>query len=116
MSLSVMFDNGTHKIETAGTLSADQQQFKITRLAFLNRFTDAEAVGIDLASAGATTEAASIRRIMSKINAATYIDLSRQDTIDGVNWLASLGLLDFDRASEILTSAITEVEIYKGAL
>ena len=36
--------------------------FRITRLAFVDRFTDAEAVAIDLASIGATVQAASIRR------------------------------------------------------
>ena len=38
--------------------SALPQDFKITRLAFLERFTDAEAVAIDLAGQGATVEAA----------------------------------------------------------
>ena len=37
----------------------------ITRLAFLNRFTDAEAISIDLASIGATEQAAGLRRYMN---------------------------------------------------
>lgn len=60
-----------------------EQRF-ITRLAFLSRFTDEEAIAIDLLSIGATVEAATIRRYLSKINAATYIDLDREDVRQGV--------------------------------
>lgn len=42
----------------------------VSQLAFLSRFSDAEAVAIDLASIGATTDAATIRRYQAKINAA----------------------------------------------
>ncbi|QCQ57972.1 hypothetical protein Barba22A_gp121 [Rheinheimera phage vB_RspM_Barba22A] len=84
---------------------------KITRLAFLERFTDAEAVQVDLASQGATVEAATMRRFMQKVNAATFIDLSRPDTIDGVNALAAYGFFTVERASEILTAPIQEIEL-----
>lgn len=86
---------------------------KITRLAFLNRFTDAEAVAIDLASIGATPEAALIRRFMSKVNAASYIDLAREDTISGVNAMEQAGLIGAGRASIILGPPINEIERWK---
>jgi len=89
----------------------------LTRLAFLNRFTDAEAVTIDMASIddpnGTESErigAASIRRYMSKINAATFVDVARDDTIAGVTALESSGLLGVGRASEILSTTISSEE------
>ena len=83
---------------------------KITQLAFISRFTDAEAIALDLASIGATVEAASIRRYMQKVNAATFIDLSRADTISGVNQLEAVGLIGPGRAEVILTAPITDLE------
>ena len=94
------------------------QETKLTRLAFLNRFTDAEAVAIDLASidnsSGTEPERigqASIRRYLNKINAATFVDVARDDTIVGVNALESLGLLASGRADEILSTTINADEI-----
>jgi hypothetical protein len=78
----------------------------ITQLAFINRFTDAEAIAIDLASQGTTVQAAAMRRYQAKVNAATYIDLDRQDTRDGVIALEALGLLGTGRALSILDDPI----------
>lgn len=83
---------------------------KITRLAFLNRFTDAEAIAIDLASIGATTQAAAIRRYQSKVDAAKYIDLDRADTRAGVLALETLGLIASGRGLQILDNPIQESE------
>ena len=82
----------------------------ITRLAFLNRFTDAEAISIDLASIGATEQAAGLRRFMNKVNAATFIDLARSDTRAGVQALEAGGLLAAGRAAEILDIDILDEE------
>lgn len=82
----------------------------ITQLAFLTRFTDAEAVAIDLASIGATVEAASMRRYLAKVNAAKYIDLDRPDTRVGVQALETATILAVGRAAIILDSAILESE------
>ena len=87
-----------------------EETYKITRLAFLNRFTDAEAIALDLASIGTTIAAASIRRYMQKVNAATFIDLSRDDTIAGVRQLETVGLIGAGRADQILEAPITELE------
>lgn len=83
---------------------------KITRLAFLSRFTDEEAINIDLASIGATVEAASIRRYMSKVNAANFIDLDDADTRQGVMALEVAGLISEGRAAIILDSDILDKE------
>ena len=82
----------------------------ITRLAFLNRFTDAEAISIDLASIGATAQEAGLRRYMNKVNAATFIDLARPDTRSGVQALEAGGVLAAGRAAEILDSDILDEE------
>lgn len=83
----------------------------ITRLAFLNRFTDEEAVAIDLASIGTTIEAAMMRRYLSKVEAASYIDLEIEDTRQGVLALESAGILAEGRALEILDNPIEPHEI-----
>jgi hypothetical protein len=102
-------------------LSADHPQdasavsdLRITRLAFLDRFTDAEAVQIDLASIGATVAAAQVRRYLHKVNSATHIDLARQDLQAGVQALEAAGLLAAGRAEQILTAPIADIERYKG--
>lgn len=88
---------------------------RITRLAFISRFTDAEAIGIDLASQGETISAATLRRALKKIDAANFIDLADQATIDGANGLEAFGLLAAGRANEIISTTLTEKELYKGS-
>ena len=86
-------------------------QRAITRLAFLNRFTDAEAISIDLASQGTTPQAAAMRRYMSKVQAADFIDLDREDTRAGVQALEAAGLLTDGRSSEILDAPALDHEL-----
>ena len=83
----------------------------ITRLAFINRFTDAEAVSIDLASIGATVQAATLRRAQAKINAAEEIQLDNAETRAGVQALETAGLLAAGRATAILDSAVQAHEV-----
>jgi hypothetical protein len=85
----------------------------ITRLAFMNRFTDAEAVTIDLASQGATTQAAAMRRYQSKVDNATYIDLDLAETRGGVLQLEAEGVLAAGRALIILDAVTTPVEWFR---
>lgn len=87
---------------------------RITRLAFLSRFTDPEAVAIDLASIGATAQAAGMRRYMSKVNAATFIDLGRADTRAGVQALEAAGVLAAGRALQILDAPVQPEEGWQG--
>ena len=86
----------------------------ITRLAFLDRITDAEAIAIDLARQGATVQAAAMRRYMSKVEAATFIDLDRPDTRAGVQALEAAGLLIEGRALEILDAPVLDHERPRG--
>lgn len=84
---------------------------KITTLAFLSRFSDEEAVAIDLASIGATIGAAMIRRYLAKVNAADHIDLTRQDLIAGLDAIEVGGLIGAGRAAEIIESPVQPHEV-----
>lgn len=86
------------------------QDMRITNLAFVDRFTDAEAISIDLASIGATVEAAQVRRYLDKVSKAAYIDLSREDTRAGVHALEAAGLIGAGRADAILLASIEDQE------
>ena len=86
---------------------------RITRLAFMTRFTDTEAVTIDLASIGATPQAAAMRRYQTKINAATYVDLDLAETRNGVQLLEAAGVLAAGRAAIILDAVTKPAEWYR---
>ncbi len=87
---------------------------QLSRLGFLNRFTDAEAINIDLLGIGATVPAATLRRFMQKVYNATYIDVGLQETIAGVTALETMGIIAVGRAAQILSTTITEGERYPG--
>lgn len=84
---------------------------KVSRLAFLSRFSDGEAIDIDLASMGATREAAAVRRYLAKVNAAQHIDLNDPDTRGGVQALEAAGLIAAGRAAQILDAPIDPREL-----
>lgn len=82
----------------------------ITQLAFQQRFTDPEAIAIDLASIGATVEAATVRRYLALVAAARYIDLDGQASRAGVAALEAAGLIGEGRADEILDGPVQAEE------
>ena len=71
-------------------------------------------LGILSAASGTTTEALMLQMMMQNQSLATYIDLTRTDTIAGVEFLVSEGLLTSTRANQILTNPPSSTEIYKG--
>lgn len=97
------FEPGPPPVQPTGRL--------ISNKAFLSRFTDAEAIDIDLASMGATREAAAVRRYLSKVNAAQHIDLADDETRTGVQALEAAGLLQPGRALAILDAPIQPKEL-----
>ena len=94
-----------------GPPQAEPTVRNVSRKAFLSRFTDAEAIDIDLASMGATREAATVRRYLSKVNAAQHIDLADDETRTGVQALEAAGLLQPGRALAILDAPIEPKEL-----
>lgn len=91
----------------------------ITKLAFRNRFTDSEKTTIELKAAHNESAAlndqqmaAYLRAMLSDQRDATYIDLDRQDTRNGVLQLENYGLIGNGRAIQILDSPINQDEIF----
>lgn len=71
---------------------------KLSKLAFLNRFTNEELVTIlSVAKQNALVEV-----FVKKLDASEFVDLSYPPTIEGINALASAGLLTESRANEVL--------------
>jgi hypothetical protein len=83
---------------------------RITKLAFKRRFTADERIAIREAAAVNPQ----IYDFEDLVNAATYIDLSRADTIAAVNSIERAGLIGSGRADEILGPPINEIERYRG--
>jgi hypothetical protein len=82
----------------------------ITKLALRQRFTIPELAGIQTALKTNVV----LEILMDNLKVATFIDLNRQDTIDGIMYLVSQGLITLERANQILTTEPTEQEIYRG--
>jgi hypothetical protein len=115
------FDTHDHISDAPAEQQVVEGPRKITRLAFRNRFTTAEKVAIEIASLdnpsasmSVRANAAALRANQADITAATYIDLNRKDTRDGVLLLESVGLLGAGRALIILDTAIAAEETYNG--
>ena len=93
----------------------------ITRLAFRNRFTQLEKIGLEIAQLDVPTapmpqraQAAALRASQNDVNASTFIDLDRADTRAGVQVLEAAGLLAAGRALQILDAEIQPHERYTG--
>ena len=107
-------------IASDGSIAADVGT-RITKLAFRNRFTQAEKVAIEIAALDDTTkpmvvraQSAALRSSQADILSATFIDLTRTDTRAGVQMLESAGLLASGRALVILDTPPTADELYQG--
>mgnify|MGYP000845411939 CR=1 FL=1 len=92
----------------------------ITKLAFRNRFSQAEKVAIEIAALdnpAATmpqrAQAAALRASQQDVAVATFIDLTRADTRAGVQALEAAGLLAAGRAAVILDTPPTEAELFQ---
>ena len=90
---------------------------RLTKLAFRNRFTQAEKVMLEIAALDNPAapmpqrqQAAALRATLADTAAATFIDLIRADTRAGVQMLETAGLLAAGRALEILDAPVTPEE------
>ena len=90
---------------------------RVTRLAFRNRFTNAEKVAIEFACLDDPAapmpqrlQSAALRANQADLAAATFVDLLRPDTRAGVQMLEAAGLLAEGRALEILDAQILPEE------
>lgn len=94
---------------------------RISKLAFRQRFSQAEKVAIEIAALDVPTvtmqaraQAAALRASQADVLAATFIDLDRTDTRAGVIVLEQASLLAPGRALEILDAQIQEHEVWHG--
>ena len=94
---------------------------RITRLAFRNRFTQAELVTLEIAGLddpaapmAQRQQAAAIRVMQRQVGEATFIDLERPDTRAGVQQLEAAGLIGPGRAAAILDAPIEPLEAFAG--
>ena len=85
---------------------------KITKLGMMQRFTVPERLGILTYTQINPSSVPAI--LMQNIMVATYVDLYRTDTQSGINYLVSFGLLTSARATAILTTPPTAIEVYLG--
>jgi len=83
---------------------------KISRLALKLRMTADERKSIRTAA----ESNADVFDFMDLLSDSTYIDLTRAETVGGVNSLETAGLLGSGRADEILTDAVTKEEQWNG--
>lgn len=90
---------------------------RVTVLAFRNRFTMDEKIATELAAVdnpsaamAARQLAAAVRVLSRDTESATFIDLSRTDTRNGVMMLEQYGIIGAGRALAILDSPVTDVE------
>ena len=85
---------------------------RITILAFKQQLTAAERKAI---RAAAKTDE-DVEDFVDLCDSATFIDLSRPDTVAGVQALEAAGLLAAGRAAQVLEGAVQAAEVYGGAL
>jgi hypothetical protein len=93
----------------------------MTKLGFRNRFTPAEKIAIEIACLDDPSapmplrqQAAMLRASQADQRDATYIDLDRADTRNGVQALEAVGILAAGRALQILDAPVTEEDRFKG--
>lgn len=78
----------------------------ISKLDFRNRFTLEEKAAIESAADSDITA----KVVQKDFDAATKIVLSDPDTVNGINYYVSVGLVTAERANEILTTIPSEGE------
>ena len=100
-----------------GTILSLPPDTRVTRLAFRNRFTQAEKVMLELAALDDPTapitqrqQAAALRVYLADVAASSFVDLADPDTRAGVQALEAGGLLAAGRAMVILSAPVTPSE------
>lgn len=79
----------------------------ITVLMFRRRFTTAEKSAI---YAAASTDS-NVQLFLDDLSAASYVDVTDQETIDGVDYLISQGLLDASRRDAMLANEVIPADM-----
>lgn len=100
-----------------GTILSLPPDTRVTRLAFRNRFTQAEKVMLELAALDDPTapitqrqQSAAIRVYLADVAASSFVDLADPGTHAGVQALEAGGLLAAGRALVIMGAPVTPSE------
>jgi hypothetical protein len=83
---------------------------RITRLSFMQRFTSQERITIRITASSDPQ----VQDVWALMDAATFIDLARIETQQGVGLLAFKNQISQSRVTEILTADIQPTERYAG--
>mgnify|MGYP003399155670 FL=1 len=101
----------------AAAAQAPEPDWRVSRLAFRKRFTQAEKVALELAALddpaaapAQRAQAAAMRAYLKDVDAAAFINLADPDTAAGVQTLEAAGLLPEGRAAQILTTPVAPDE------
>ncbi len=93
----------------------------ITRLAFMSRFTQEELVHLKLVSVVNPADPVEAQRLSAEVAVfhdqlfvADYVDLDDPRVTQYIQYLAYLGVLDADRATQIMTSPVRDSERPNG--
>ena len=106
------FENNQFRNPADNTIPGVARDMRITKLGMLQRFTLPERLGIlDYVRLNPISVPAVL---LQNIQVATFVDLNRADTQAGISYLAQLNLITSSRATEILTTPLSDLEIFKG--
>ena len=104
-----LFDNGTHKIETAGRLpTAEEVAYlgtKITKRALSQRLNPVIRAAIRNSTYDIVID------IREDLKLAEYADLSNQDLIDSLTYLVYIEIMTQEESDHVLNTPVTESEI-----
>lgn len=84
--------------------SVTQYRTNLSRSEFRNSFTPAEKVAMYTA---AETDI-NVKIFIDDVSAAEHIELTDTETVNQINYLATSGVIDEDRAPEILAGVVVE--------
>jgi len=104
--MNIIFDNSTHKIESAGVIGSPAPIRKITKGSMRSRFTIAEKVAIKVSSDPI------VQVLAEDMNNSSHADLDYQELIDGLNYLQSVGIIAGGRVTELLVDGTQEESFY----
>jgi hypothetical protein len=105
--MNIIFDNGTHKVESAGTLKTTPSAIRhITVGAFRLRFTLSEKVAIE------TSADPVVKVLQADMSASKYIDLDNTALLQGLDYYVTAGILAGQPRIDELTTNGTQEEAY----
>lgn len=90
--------NGAFSAPPAESVTAPAPRTKLTKLEYMDRFTDAELAGIYAAA----KQSVQVEIWLERFKLATEVDLSDPRTISGIQALEAAGLIAAGRSIEIL--------------